>query len=114
MTVPRDLADVINVVCDGIERYTGVGAYVFDEAGLKHPYIERHANHAAALDDRANLLVAELALVWHEGAAVVVTGDHHPCKNLQRFPEAPIREVGEIENHADFSHPTQQRLSIGG
>ena len=76
-------------------------------AWVEHPGIERHADHAIALYDGSNLLIAELTVAWDECAAVIVAGEHGALKRDQRLPESLVRQVAQVEDHAAGIHLAQ-------
>ena len=58
--VAGDLADVIDVVDDRLERHAGGlrRRFAADPAGHHHPGVERRADDRAALDQPLDLIVA--------------------------------------------------------
>ena len=91
--VAGDLADVVDVVDQPIERHARVlrGAPPPLPARHDHPGVERNANHGAPLDQRADLIVGELPVVRHERAAVGVARPHRSAERLAALPRSWCR-----------------------
>ena len=53
-----------------------------------HPGVERHADHRAAVDERADLIVGELPVVRHERAAIRVARPHRPAERGRAPPRS--------------------------
>ena len=85
--VAGELADVVDVVGDGLEADDLARGLAPDPAGREHPGVEGRADDGAALDQEADLLVAELPAVGDQGPAVVVAGQHRAAEDV----EAPGR-----------------------
>src|SRR6266540_3340529 len=86
--VASQLADMVDMIDDIAQRDSWVGGDVArsDHPGRPdHPGVERRADHPVARDNRADLLVVELALVRHQRAAVVVAGDHRAAITFERL-----------------------------
>src|SRR5207302_5782316 len=49
--------------------------------------------------DRLDLLIAELAVVRHQRATVLMTRPDSAVKQVQRFPEAIVAEMRHVEDH---------------
>ena len=54
--------------------------------------------------ERADLIVAELPVVRHERAAVVVAGPDGPAESVERLPEAVVAQVGGVEDDSEPLH----------
>src|SRR5207245_9554208 len=78
-------------------------------AGVKHPGIERRADHRTALYQPFYLVVGKLPLIGDEGAAIVMAGQDVACKAIEGFVKALICQVRHIKNHADLFHGPEQR-----
>ena len=79
-----------------------------------HDRVERHAQHAAPFDDRADLVVGELAIPGGEGAAVLVRGPDWSVEDLEGLPEVLVAEMGDIENHPEAIHLFEEAFATGG
>src|SRR4051794_37246387 len=69
-----------------------------------HDGVERHAQDAAALDHRLDLVVRELPVPGSERAAILVAGPERPIVNVERVPEALIAQMRDIEDDAELLH----------
>ena len=112
--VPRaagDVADVVDVIDERLERHAGSlrRRHAALPARIEHPRVQRDADHRAARGQRANLVVAELAVVRHQRAAVVVAGPDAPAEGVERFPEAVVAQVGGVQDEPEAVHLLQQR-----
>ena len=108
--VAGELADVIDVI-DHVFRASRrrLGRRLAAHpAGHEHPRVERRADHGVALDEIADLVVGELAVVRHQRAAILWLAHTGPLKVIQRLPEAVIAEVSDIEDDAEPLHLAQQ------
>ena len=102
--VPRvagHLADVGHLVCNRLHTDHGVRGFALNPSWVEHPGIQGHPNHPTAPDDGLELLVRKLPISGDQSAAIVVTGQHRPLKDVQRLPKGLVREMGDIQNHAD-------------
>ena len=82
-------------------------------AGTHHPVIKCNTNDALPGNNRADLLVIKLALMWNQDPAVVVAGEYWTIERIQCLPESFIGEVGEIEKDPKFLHRAEQFDPIG-
>ena len=104
----QQLADMVDVVGDVAQRESVWAAGAFDPARDQHPGVERDPDDATPAGDDAKLRVVELALVRDQRPAVGVADVHGTREALERFPEAFIREVGEIQGEALARRGVQQ------
>jgi hypothetical protein len=81
-------------------------------AGNEHPAVHGRADDGVALQQGANLVVGQLALMRHQGAAVVMAGPNRPGKILQRLPKTFVAQMRDIEDHAQTLHFRQQLASL--
>ena len=104
--LPGELADVIDVVGDGLERDAGTlgRRRAADPAGDEHPGVERRADDRAARDELPELFVGELALVRHQRPAVRVARPHRPAKMIHGVAEAVVAQVRGVEDHPEALH----------
>lgn len=110
--VAGDLADVIDVIGRGVDADDfGLSDAAFP-AGKKHPRVEDRADDRFALDEQANLVVAELAIAGNERAAVVMTGQNGAVVNFEGFKKRSVGEVRGVENHSD-PHEFFQQVAAG-
>src|SRR2546423_1654109 len=63
----------------------------------------------AAWDESLGLVVGGLSLIRRQGAIFVVAGEARTAVDLQRLIEALVRQVRDVEDHADALHLAQQR-----
>src|SRR2546429_6533300 len=98
----RDLANMVDMLDDFLQGQTRAlrRRLLAHPAGDQHPGIQRRANHRAALDERLDLLVAELPIVRHERATILVACPHRTGEQIKRFPEAVIAEMCHVEYDA--------------
>src|SRR5260221_594564 len=66
------------------------------------------ADDTVACGQRADHLIAQLAIGGNERAAIRVAGDHRSGECVQRLPEALLRHVAEVEDHAQALHLRKQ------
>jgi hypothetical protein len=112
-----ELADMVDMVDYIIQRHQGVRwikPFTDHPARFEHPGIESRTDHPIAGNDRPQLIVAELALMRDQCTTVVVARENWATVVIQGLPERLIRAVGEIEEHTQAIHFTQQWWSEGG
>src|SRR5688500_8745999 len=92
--VPRDLTHAIDVNGDRRERdaHRLRRRFTAARAGHEHPRVEDRADDRAAPDELVQLLVGELAVVRHEGAAIRVAGPQRPAEVIEGIPQALVAE----------------------
>ncbi len=73
-------------------------------SGHQHPGIEHGTDDGVACNQLAKLIVGELPVVRHEGAAVRVAGPDRPVEMIKGLPEAVVAEVGDVEDDAQPLH----------
>ena len=94
------MLDVACAVGDG-------GAAEMSLVGVEEGGEEVEADDTVAACDLADLLVAEVALVFarcaaaEEGSAVAVGGDDGACGGVAELPEGGVGEVGGIVDDAE-------------
>src|SRR5690606_30789632 len=76
--------------------------------------IQRPAYYGAAGDQLLYLVVAELAVMIYQRAAIVVAGPYMPVEMIQRVPEAVIAEMRGIQDNVKALHFLQQRMALRG
>src|SRR5262249_18420485 len=83
--VGGDVADAVDVIDDVLQPDADVlgPGLAAHPAGHHHPGVQGAADDGAAADEPADLLVGQLALVGHQGPAVVVAGQHRTAVVLQ-------------------------------
>ena len=106
--VPRELADVVDVVDGVLEGESSRRGPADLPARLEHPGVERRPDHAVPLDQRAMHIVTELASVRHQRSAVGVARRHRAVEAIGRLPEALAGQVGRIEDHPERRHLREQ------
>ncbi len=88
--------------------------------GVEEGGEEVEADDAVAACDLADLLVAEVALVFarcaaaEEGSAVAVGGDDGACGGVAELPEGGVGEVGGIVDDAEGVDVADQLEAFGG
>ena len=96
MLGPHQGGDVFDMSNHVVNRRRAVGA---QEAGE-----EVHAHHAAAGGQGADLVVGQVARVGTEGAAVGMGGHNGLARDGQHVVEAGVREVADVDHHAEPVH----------
>ncbi len=111
--VAGELADVIDVIEHPLEGHAGAlgCGRAADPVRHDHPGVERRANHRTAVDQLADLIVGELAVVVDQRAAVRVARPDRSAKVIQRVAEAVVAQVGRVEDDAETLHLAQQLVS---
>ena len=79
-----------------------------DAAAVQHGGVHRHADHAVALDDRAQDLVRELPLARNERAAVLVRGDHGAVEPVERLCDGRVGGVRGVQHDTQPAHVGKQ------
>ena len=85
--IPRQLADVVNVVHHMPYRHRNLMAAAQGPTSTDHPVVKSRADHPIPGDDRLELAVIELALMGDERPAVLMTGDDRAFVLYKRLPE---------------------------
>ena len=100
--IAGDLAHVIKMINDSVQLQTDRFRRRFpaDPARHHHPRVQRRADHPAALDECLDLFVAELAIVRHQRAAVLMACPDSTVEQIERFPEAIVAKMRHVENHS--------------
>src|SRR5687768_13076134 len=104
--VPGNLADMIDVIDDpfnGKANFLGFG-FAALPSWNHHPCVEDRANDSAAVNQRFNLFIGELAIVIHQRAAVVMARPDWAGIMIERLPEAIVTEMRGIENDSKALH----------
>src|SRR5690606_6796610 len=81
--------------------------------GNHHPGVEYRSEDGVALNQQADLLVAELTRIVDEAAAVRMAGPDRAVVDVERFKKGVVAEVGDIENDPEFVHFPNQIGSSG-
>src|SRR5215216_2748003 len=105
--IPRQLADVIDMIHDIAQTDCFIVFGTLYPARSEHPVIAGDTDHAVTFEDGAYLFVGELALVRHKGAAVVMTCQDAPIKTFERFPKGSVRKVSQIQKDSKLFHPSE-------
>jgi hypothetical protein len=87
VTVPRQLADVVNMIRDMGESDALSILCTARPARAQHPIVEGNTDDPGARDDGANLFIIKLALVRNQCATIVMAGEDQPSKAIHRFPK---------------------------
>ena len=106
--VAGQLADVVDMVHQLLERHLAVVPGADDPAGDQVGATHQDPDDAAPLDDGLDLLIGELTLVGYQRPAVVMAGQHRSPEAFQRLPEGLVGEVGQVEQHPQPLHLRQQ------
>ena len=108
--VAGELTDVIDVIDHVRQRHAGRlrGRHAAFPAGDQHPRVERRADHAAALDHALQLLVAELPVARHKGAAIAMARPDRAAKKIHRLVKRLVAQVGHVEDYAEPLHLAEQ------
>ena len=104
--VARNLADVIDVVDDPLERHAGAFGRRFAShpAGDDHPRVERRADDGAARDELADLVVVELPVVVDDRAAVRVARPDVATEMVESVAKTLVAEMRGVEDHPETFH----------
>src|SRR4029079_19480424 len=62
----RELANVINMICQFLKRCFGTRCFARGPSRSDHPVIKWNANHRLALNQQSQLLVGKLSYTWHK------------------------------------------------
>jgi hypothetical protein len=95
------------VLGDPRERRVGVVPAV----GAQRADVEVDADEAAALRDRVELVVQQVAAVRAEGVDAGVAGDQRPGVELGDVPEAGGVEMAEVDRDAELTAAAHQPLA---
>ena len=111
LRVAGDLADVVELFDERLEVHPGE---LRRGLAAMPPRQSIHASsamrdHCVPRGQGPNLVVAELALMRDEGPAVVVAGPEWTAESLERFPEAVVAEMRDIENDPEAADLLEQR-----
>src|SRR5438552_7914920 len=108
--ISGDLTDVVNMFRHFGKSHPRAGgsAFSFDPTRPEHPGIERRPDDRAPLDQRRDLVVAELTMVRHQRASVPMAGPDRTVEVVLSFPKTFIAKMGRIENDPEPVHLLQQ------
>src|SRR5215213_7048569 len=112
LAISSELADIVYMIRNVRECHLTVIFRTPRPARTDHPIIQSSADHSIPGDNRANLLIIKLALMWNERPAIIMTRKNKTTKTIQRFPESLIREMGQIQKNAQPLHLPQQFFSF--
>jgi len=108
--IPRELADVIDVINDVLDLYAG-GLWRRNAAlpaGDHHPTVEDAADDGVTLDEKFDLLIAELTGIVDQRAAVGVTRPDGAAENFEGLKKGGVTEMGGVEDDPEFIHFANQ------
>ena len=105
-----ELTDVIDVRDHGVQGDAGAlrRRLAARPAGHQHPGVEGSADDRAARHELTQLLVRELAIVRDEGAAVGVARPYRPAETVERFTQAVVAQMGDVEDQPEALHLAQE------
>ena len=109
LRVACQLADMVDVIADPLDFQLEVGrlAAQMRPAGNHHDGIEGHAQDAAPLNHRLDLIVRELTVPRSQRAAVLMTGPQRPVVNIERIPEAFVAQMRHIQDDSQPHSPLE-------
>src|SRR5205085_10909729 len=105
-----EVADVLDVADDVGE---GGAALAVLGGGEQELVVEVDADHAAAGDDRADHVVAELAVGGYDPAAVGVRRHYRAGGQVVELPERFLGQVGRVVDDAQPVHLADQLDALG-
>jgi len=113
--IAGDLADVIDVVNDSFQLQPGRlrRGLAPNPARNHHPRVEDRADDGATFHQDADLVIGKLAVMLDESATVGMTSPKGAGEAVERFLEAVVAQVGDIENHTQAIHFLEEFTAAG-
>src|SRR5690606_17696974 len=109
LCIPCQLADMVDMVHNSVKHalHTFRCGYASLPSRHHHPGIECYAYYRLSFNKCFYHFVAELPVMIHQGAAIIMAGPNMPIEMLHCLPESIVAKMGRIEYYVQRFHLSQ-------